>query len=837
MGTDHFIQDLRVGLRVLLREKGFCAMAVTVLALGICGVTTTFSVVNGVMLRGFSFPNAARLVSVRFIDPTSRNFFGVNSQISSADFEELRPKQQSFDLMAAYLNGSTVNATIDGTPRRYTGAYVTDAFLRILGMSPVLGRDFTPEDNKPGAEKVAIIGYAVWQRDFGGKPDIIGKSLRINGTPATIVGVMPSGFAFPTNEELWVPLFTEFPVRERNDQRSISPAVLALLRKDVSLDQANAEVATLAKHFAETYPETNKAFNAGQVEPLLKTFTPIPLRGTLLTMLAFCVGVLLIGCVNVMNMQFARATLRARELAIRSSLGATRGRLIVQMLTENLVVAVFGAAIGVGLAYYCTSLLMTTTRNLDNPIPSWISFEIDGPVLAFTVAAMLGAALISGLPPAWMGSRSNVIGLLKEGGRGSTSRATRLVMRSLVVLQVVVTCVLLIGSLLQMQSILKQQTIDYGYDTKALMTARMGLMDGDYPTQDARRNFFDRLVRDLGANPQFEAVALTNRFRMVFSGSGPIGIEGKEYKEKKDRPNANFEQVTPTYFDVLGQTLVEGRRFQDDDLDAKLPVAIVNTAFAKKHFGNESALGRRFRALDGNTDQPGPWRTVVGVVTMVRMMPPFNIPNVDETGFYVPFYCQPNGPVKPEPFVSQFATVIVKPRGGQRADDLANTLRREVAKVDANLPLYFVGTPSRQIDGFVSANRIIATMFTIFGLVATIIAGAGIYGIMSFSVSQRTQELGVRMALGADSKRILRMVLRQGSLQTGLGLGLGLLITLGLASVAGDGIQSVLFGVSPRDPVIYGAVAALVAVISLVATLVPARRATRVDPMVALRAE
>ncbi|HYV86224.1 MAG TPA: ABC transporter permease [Patescibacteria group bacterium] len=837
MGTDHFIQDLRVGLRVLLREKGFCAMAVTVLALGICGVTTTFSVVNGVMLRGFSFPNAARLVSVRFIDPTSRNFFGVNSQISSADFEELRPKQQSFDLMAAYLNGSTVNATIDGTPRRYTGAYVTDAFLRILGMSPVLGRDFTPEDNKPGAEKVAIIGYAVWQRDFGGKPDIIGKSLRINGTPATIVGVMPSGFAFPTNEELWVPLFTEFPVRERNDQRSISPAVLALLRKDVSLDQANAEVATLAKHFAETYPETNKAFNAGQVEPLLKTFTPIPLRGTLLTMLAFCVGVLLIGCVNVMNMQFARATLRARELAIRSSLGATRGRLIVQMLTENLVVAVFGAAIGVGLAYYCTSLLMTTTRNLDNPIPSWISFEIDGPVLAFTVAAMLGAALISGLPPAWMGSRSNVIGLLKEGGRGSTSRATRLVMRSLVVLQVVVTCVLLIGSLLQMQSILKQQTIDYGYDTKALMTARMGLMDGDYPTQDARRNFFDRLVRDLGANPQFEAVALTNRFRMVFSGSGPIEIEGKEYKEKKDRPNANFEQVTPTYFDVLGQTLVEGRRFQDDDLDAKLPVAIVNTAFAKKHFGNESALGRRFRALDGNTDQPGPWRTVVGVVTMVRMMPPFNIPNVDETGFYVPFYCQPNGPVKPEPFVSQFATVIVKPRGGQRADDLANTLRREVAKVDANLPLYFVGTPSRQIDGFVSANRIIATMFTIFGLVATIIAGAGIYGIMSFSVSQRTQELGVRMALGADSKRILRMVLRQGSLQTGLGLGLGLLITLGLASVAGDGIQSVLFGVSPRDPVIYGAVAALVAVISLVATLVPARRATRVDPMVALRAE
>src|SRR6266850_26509 len=234
MGTDHFIQDLRVGLRVLLREKGFCAMAVLVLALGICGVTTMYSVVNGVMLRGFSFPNAARLVSVKFIDPTSRNFFGANNQVSAADFEEMRPKQQSFELMAAYLNGSTVNATIDGTPRRYTGAYVTDPFMRILGMSPMLGRDFRPEDNVAGAEKVAIIGYALWQRDFGGAQDIVGKALRINGTPATIVGVMPKGFAFPVNEELWIPLYSEYPVRGRTDPRVTNPSVLALLKRGVS---------------------------------------------------------------------------------------------------------------------------------------------------------------------------------------------------------------------------------------------------------------------------------------------------------------------------------------------------------------------------------------------------------------------------------------------------------------------------------------------------------------------------------------------------------------------------------------------------------------------------
>jgi predicted permease len=395
----------------------------------------------------------------------------------------------------------------------------------------------------------------------------------------------------------------------------------------------------------------------------------------------------------------------------------------------------------------------------------------------------------------------------------------------------------LIGSLLQMQSIRKQQTIDYGYDTGSLMTARMGLMDGDYPTQESRRQFFDRLVRELGAHQEFEAVALTNKFRMVFSGSGPVEIEGREYKENKDRLNANFEQVTPAYFDVIGQPLLEGRKFNDDDLDTKLPVAIVNAAFARKYFGNESPLGRHFRGLDANSLQPGPWRTIVGVVRTVRMLPPFNIPNVDETGFYVPFYSQPAGPAKPDEGVSQFATVIVRPRGGLRPEALIHSLRREVAKVDPNLPLYFVDTPRRNIDGFVSQSRVIAIMFSIFGVVATVIAAVGIYGVMSFSVSQRTQELGVRMALGADRRRILWMVLRQGSILTGIGLALGVLITLALVVLAGDGMQNVLFGVSPRDPLIYAAVAGLVAVISLAASFVPAWRATRVDPMIALRAE
>jgi putative ABC transport system permease protein len=835
--AETFRRDLHIGLRVLIKEKSFCALAVIVLALGICGVTTMFAVVNGVMLRGFSFPNADRIVSANFIDPSSTNFFGVNGQISAMDYEELLPAQTSLEMVAAYLNGSTVNVTDNGRPQRYTGAYTTENFLRILGVQPALGRDFTAADNKPGAEKVALIGYGIWQRDFAGSSDVVGKGVRINGKPSTIIGVMPKGFAFPTNEELWIPLYSEFPPRARNDQASINPSVLGLIKTGVSLDQANAEYTNLAKRFAAAYPDTNKQFNTGLVEPLIKTFTPRPLRGTLLTMLGFCVGVLLIACVNVMNMQFARATLRAKELAIRSSLGATRIRLMRQMLTESLLVAGIGATVGIGLAYFSISWLSATIRNLDTPPPSWIVFDVDVVVLTVTVAATIAAAVVSGLLPAWMSSRADSNAVLRDGGRGSTSRSINVITRGLVVFQIVVTCVLLIGSLLQVRSILNQQTIDYGYDTAGIMSARMGLMDGDYPSQDARKLFYDRLMRELRADPAFDAVALTSRFRMVFSGNGPIEIDGKQYKEKRDRPIANFEQVTGTFFDVTSQRMLEGRTFNDDDADARLPVAVVNAAFARKHFGNASALGRRFRTINANGTQPGPWRTVVGVVSTVRMLGPFNNPNVDDTGFYVPFYSTTNGPALPGPFVSQFATVIVKPHSGQRAEALTNVLRREVNKADPNLPLYFVGTPKSQIEVFVAQNRIIATMFSIFGAVAVVLASVGIYGVMSFSVNQRTQEFGVRMALGADNGRILGMVLKQGVAQIGLGLMLGLGFALAIAALAGNGIQSTLFGVSARDPLTYGAVAALVTIVSLTATLVPARRATRVDPMTALRAE
>ena len=442
------------------------------------------------------------------------------------DYEEFLPAQKSFALLAAYMNGSTVNAPVDGTPQRYTGAYTTENFLRILGVAPMMGRDFTKADNVPAHRRwrssVMACGSAILAArptSSAGRPDQRharhhhrrdGEGLRVPHERGAVDPALQR-----------VSAAAEKRSAQHEPRRAggcSSPASRSTRRTSNSRRLPNASRPPIPTRTSSSTP--------AQVQPLLQTFTPRPLRGTLLTMLGFCVGVLLIACVNVMNMQFARATLRAKELAIRSSLGATRVRLIRQMLTESLLVAAIGAAVGVVLAYVSVGWLSATLRNLDNPPPSWITFDIDLPVLSFTVTAMLVAAIASGLLPAWISSRANVVGVLKEGGRGTPVARSIFVTRGLVVFQIVVTCILLIGSLLQVRSILAQQTIDYGYDTGGILSARMGLMDGDYPSQESRKLFYDRIVREFGNDPEFAAAALTNRFRMVFSGSGPVEIEG-----------------------------------------------------------------------------------------------------------------------------------------------------------------------------------------------------------------------------------------------------------------------------------------------------------------------
>ena len=832
MILESFRQDVRIGLRVLIKEKTFCFLAVLVLALGICGVTTQFTIVNAFVMRGFSFPHPEQLMSVGLIDPQAspqNNNFGAGNIPSAQDYEEMRRSQRSFSMMAAYLNGSTINMTYHNNPQRYTGGYVTEDFFRIVGVAPTMGRDFTAEDNKPGAEKVTILGNEIWQRDFNGDPKIVGQAVRINGKAATIIGVMPPNFKFPISEQLWVPYYNEFPLKPRGDLEggTVGPAIMGRLKPGISQDQGNAEFVGLARRMASENQKTNGQLVSASVQPLLNTFTGPQLRQTVYAMLGAVLVVLVIACVNVMNMQFGRAALRAKELAIRGALGATRGRLVRQMLTESLLIAVFGAVIGVLLAHWAVGLLVRATNALPFPLPYWVSFTIDGKVLIVTVAITLVATLLSGLIPAWLSARANAADMMKEGGRGNSSRLANVITRVLVVGQIALTAALLIAATLQVKSIRNQTTLNYGYDENGVYSARMGLFEGDYPTPDARVQFFAKTLRALRADPAFDGAAMTGRFRMTFGGFGQYEVDGRSYVTDRDRPQGNFEFISDNYFSTIGLRILEGRDFTIEDTDAKQPVAIVSTGFAQKYFGHTSPLGRRVRLF--NPAQPQPWRMVVGVVPDTLMQGPFNT-QTDESGFYVPLLGVPPAP--------QFCTIVVRPHPGQRAETLGPALSRAVAKLDPNLPVYFAGTPAVLHAEILGVNRITATLFMIFGAVAFVLSAVGLYGVMSFSVNQRTQEFGIRMALGADAARIFRLVMTQGAWQLAIGLFLGAGgAALLLGVIAAAALQNILFKVNALDPFIYLVVAALLTAVAAASCFVPARRATRVNPIVALRAE
>ena len=834
MFFESFFQDLRVGLRVLFKEKSFCFLAVLVLALGIGGATTQFTVVNAIVLRGFSFPHPEQLASVGLIDPKAsdqNNNFGVGNIPTAQDYEDLKAAQHSFSMMASYLNGSTINLTYKNNPQRYTGGYVTDDFFKIIGVSPVLGRDFTAEDNRPGSPKTAILGDKIWRRDFDADPNIVGQNVTINGKAATIIGVMPPGFEFPVSEELWTPYYNEWPLTPRGElflgANSRAPAVLGRLKPGVTLDQANAEMIAIARHIAQDNPKTNQNFTSASVLPLINAFTPVQLRQIVWAMLGAVIVVLLIACVNVMNMQFGRAALRAKELAIRSALGASRWRLVRQMLTESLVVAFLGAIGGSLVAYWGVDLFDKVIKAAPFPPPYWWRFTIDGRVLVFTLAITLVATVVSGLLPAFLSSRGNAAEVMKEGGRGNSNRLVNIITRALVIGQIALTAALLIAATLQIKSIRNQTKLDYGYDENRLYAARLALMEGIYPTEDSRREFFKRAVRALRANPQFEAAAMTDRFRMTFAAAGQYEVDGQSYLTDRDRPRCNFESVSDGYFTTLGLRLLEGRDFAINDTDSKQPVAIVNASFARKHWGNQSALGHQVRIFNPGKEQP--WRTIVGVVPDTLMQGPFD-QQTEAAGFYMPL-------LGASP-ATQFATVVVRPHRGQRADTLGPVLSKAVAELDSNLPTYFSGTPAQFHNDVLSGNRVISTLFTIFGVVAFILSGVGLYGVMSFSVNQRRQEFGIRMALGADAVRILRMVMSQGAWQLGIGLVLGAGgVALLFGVVAAAALKNILFKVNPLDPTIYFAVAGLLILVGAASCFLPARRATRVDPMVALRYE
>jgi predicted permease len=826
-----FLHDLRLGLRTLQREPGFSTLAILILGLGIAAVATQFAVVDGALLRGFDFRAADRLVSVELVNPENRSSTTQAPLVTRADFADLSARQTCFESFVGYLNMTGANLSVGGVTQRRNAGYISHDFFRALGVAPALGRDFTPEDDQPGSASAVILADSLWKSDFGSRPDIVGQSVRLNGRAATVVGVMPAGFVFPWSEQLWTPMHVEFPVRPRHERAPGVVSIIAHLKPGVSLGQAEAEIRALATTLAAEHPE-NRDRSLGRVRPLIESFAPAQLRGVLCLLLCFAAGVLLIACVNVALMQFARATARAREFALRTSLGAARGRLVRQLLTENLLLAVGGAVPGILLAQWAVAWIDTSIRQFSNSMPAWMHFSINGAVLAGVVAATFLATLLAGVLPALFASRTRPASVLGTSSRGFSTR-NGWISRSLIAGQIALTCLLLIGSVLQLRSILRQQSLDYGYDTGGLLSARIGLMAGSYPTNEARIAFHERLLRELRASPAITQAAFSDRYRMTLLDGVPIEIGSVS---GTTRSTAIVERITDGYLATLGQRLLEGRDFSATDSDPAQPVAIVNASFARKHFGTTGAIGQRFRPINPDSSIEEPWRIIVGVVSDVRMAGPFD-QRADNSGFYVPFTVAAPGNGQLSRDGLKFATVILQPRGKARPESLIPVLQQVVGALDPDLPVYYVGTPRSQLDGFLGQVRLTTAISLAVGLLAVCLAAAGLYGVTAYSVSRRQREFGIRLALGAQRHQLFAPVLRQAAGQIAVGLTLGLILTFFGVKLAVAIFGDFLFGISPSDPLTYIAVPLLLVAVSLAATFVPARRATRVDPTVALRAE
>jgi putative ABC transport system permease protein len=547
-------QDLRFGARMLLKNPGFTVIAALTLALGICGVTAQFSVFDAALLRGLPFPEPDRLMRVAMRDPAWAPDRDRNPWMS--DILEFQKQAQSFEGLAGYWFAGAVMVTINDAPQRLSGCQVTSNFFALLGVKPALGRDFTEADNRGDAERVAIISDAIWRSDFGGDPKIIGRVIRVDARPTTIIGVMPPGFEFP-RDQIWIPIFSVSPYTER-PWGAIN--ALARLKPGVSLDQAHAEFGAYLNRLAKEYPQTNERFTAPLIEPVLNNFIARPTRQLLVAMLGAVLALLIIACANVMNMQFARATARASEFVVRSALGASRPRLVRQMLAESLLLATLGAVVGVVLAHWAIGLFSGVMGAIPVRVaPYWMQFHIDRRVLAITLAATIGSVLLSALLPALLASRANLAETLKAGGRGHTSRLVSRLTSCFVVGQISLTCALLISSLFLIKSVTNQFTLNFGFDMDGVLAGRVSF-DSEYRNADDRRVAFRQLLTQLRSNPRLTAAAFTTR-RNMLTNDNPfrLEIEGQTYNHPEDRIEAWGEIISDGYFATIGAGAHPGR--------------------------------------------------------------------------------------------------------------------------------------------------------------------------------------------------------------------------------------------------------------------------------------
>lgn len=795
---------------MLVKHPGLATIAIVALALGIGLTATMWSITWGGILRGLPFDQADRIIHLERTRPSHDiDSYGV----PVSDYAAWREQQKSFEDLAAFSEGTVNLSGSEGRPERYEGGFVTAATFPLLRVAPLLGRNFTEEEVRPGGASVIILGWDIWQNRFGADPAIIGKTIRANGVSREIVGVMPRGFLFPTNASLWLPRIVD-PLALPWGQGDLLE-VMGRLRDGVTMPQARREFEAIAARLAQDHPKENEG-----VGPILQPFTeeyvgqePIIM---LWTMMAAVFGVFLIACSNVANLLLARAATRTKEVAVRTALGASRWRIVIQHLGESLVLSLAGMVLGTGIAWLGTRLFMDAIRDTDPPF--WIDIRLDGVVLLFTAGISLLAALVSGLIPALQATRANLHDVLKDEGRGTSSLRMGRFSRGLVIVELALAGGLLVAAGFMIQSVVQLARFDFGVPTANVFTARVGLFEASYPDSASRLRFWAELERRLQELPGQQGAALTAVLPGFEGWQQQFAVEGASYPTERDYPSTRQVVVSPGWFRAFGVAPVEGRLLQPGDIQGALPVAVVTQGFARTHFGTESPLGRRFRI--GNGESTEPWLTVAGVVPDI----PFDGTDNDDSLGTAVFTAVAQGDY-------HFLSLAVRTNG----DPLALTPQVEavVSGLNPDQPIYWVRTLEEGIARNTWFYGVFGTLFMIFGGAALFLATVGVYGVMSFAVSQRTREVGVRMALGASARDVTTMFLKQGGRQVLIGLSLGILLAFGLAR----GLSLVLFQVNTANPLMYAGVTLVLAATCLLATFVPARRAMRVDPMEALRYE
>jgi putative ABC transport system permease protein len=811
---ESLLQDLRYGARMLIKQPGFSVVAVIALAMGIGANTAIFSVVNAILLRPLNYKDSDRLVEINHNYPK----LDLKASVSASGYTYYHDNCNSFETMGAATSWP-VNLTESGEPERLQGMTMTHTFLPMLGVEPALGRVFTPDDDQPGHDHVVILTDGLWRRRFAADPNLVGNQIKLNSESYTVIGIMPPSFQFGREfaqpMDLFSPIAFTPQQLDTNGWRNEFLFVVGKLKPGVSLTEAQAEMNTTAATVRRTYfgGDADDENSWGLLVRNLREIVVGEIRPALLVLLAAVAFVLLIACANVANLLLARAASRHKEIAIRSALGAGRWRVIRQLLTESILLAIVGGALGLALANWGMKALLALNKD---QIPRANEIGIDPTVLLFTAGVALLTGIFFGIFPALQTSKIDLHAVLKEGGRSGSAR--RSMRGPLVVAEVALALVLLVGAGLLLKSFQKLQEVNPGFKPDHLLTMQISLPTTKYRDRQQIDGFFQRALEKVRALPGVQSAAVSTTVPMSgVNTAGSFVIEGRTIAPGEMAPWGNRWFAGANYFETLGIPLIKGRFFDDRDVRESMQVAIIDDAMEQKFWPDENPLGRRIsfqRDAQGNPI----WREVVGVVGHVKHN---GLEGDSPVQYYVPHRQIP------------VSTVFLVSRTAVDPASMAAPVRSSIQEVDRELPVFRVTTMERMVADSMTQRRFAMTLLAVFATVALVLASVGLYGVMSYSVMNRTNEIGIRMALGAKVTDVLAMVVGQGMRLSIIGVGIGLVGAFGLTRI----MQSLLFAVSATDIITYLAVSVLLTTVSLVACLVPARRATQVDPMEALRYE